>query len=63
MISVTMEMTDRQTRTAFRKVVNITSSTITIQGKKIIISRQAMVEDGLAIVITIRNRIRKSLKP
>jgi hypothetical protein len=60
---VTMEMTDRQTRTGFRKVVNITSSTITIQGKKIIISRQAMVEDGLAIVITIRNRIRKSLKP
>lgn len=63
MISVTMEMTDRQTRMGFRKVVNITSSTITIQGKKIIISRQAMVEDGLAIVITIRNRIRKSLKP
>ena len=47
----------------FRKIVNIANSTTTIQVIKIIISHQATEEDGLAIVITIRNRIQKSLKP
>lgn len=48
----------------FRKVVNIASSTTTIQViKKIIINRQGQEEAGLAVVITIRNLIRKSLMP
>ncbi len=63
MILVTMEMKTRQTKMDFRKQVNIANSTTTIQVIKIIISHQATEEDGLAIVITIRNRIQKSLKP
>ena len=58
-----MATTDRETITDFRKAVNITSSTTTtIQGiKKIIINRQDQEELGLAAVVTIRNRIQKSL--
>jgi hypothetical protein len=64
MISATMEITDKEIRMDFRKVVSIASSTTTILVIKIIIiSRQGMEEDGKAAVITIRNHTQKSLKP
>ena len=60
-----MEMMGKEeAKMDFRKVVNIASSTTTIQViKKIIINRQGQEEAGLAVVITIRNLIRKSLMP
>lgn len=60
---MTMEMTDKEVRTGIRKVVNIISSTTTIQGIRKIITNPQEEEAGLAVVITIRNRILKNLTP